>query len=301
MSALQINHRKGLLLCFSGGLLLSFDVPLLRLADTDAWTAMAYRGALVFVAIIAYWLFMQLRRIPAPPLVNGWAGFCVSLIYGLGSVLFMLAVHRTTTANLVFILAFTPMFAAVFSWLFLREKINTATLLAFLVAFGGISIIVYDGFGRGSVSGDIMALATAICMAAALTLTRWSGRDLSLSPALGQLLSAGFAVMVAAPAAVSSFHIGWLALNGLLVVPLALSLLALGPHYLPAPEVAMFFLLESVLAPLWVWLILFEHTSTASIVGGAIVITAIMAHSLWQLKYGSNATTGKQSRVEEWL
>ncbi len=286
MSTPATDHRKGLLLGFSGGLLLSFDVPLLRLAASDAWTAMAYRGAMVFIAIIAYWLFMRVRKIPVAPLINGWAGFCVSMIYGLGSILFMLAVHKTTTANLVFILAFTPMFAAVFSWAFLREKIGGATLLTFLVAFGGISIIVYDGVGRGSISGDVMALATAICMAAALTLSRWSGRDLSLSPALGQLVSVVFAVMVVAPAAVSTFHIGWLALNGLLVVPLALSLLALGPRYLPAPEVALFFLLESVLAPLWVWLIIFERPSNASLIGGTIVIGAILVHSLWQLRHG---------------
>jgi len=283
MSIPADDHRKGLTLGLTGGLLLSFDVPLLRLAETDAWTAMFYRGGMIFAAIFLYWCFMRASRRPVAPLINGWAGFLVSLIYAAGSIFFMLGVHETTTANLVFILAFTPMFAALFSWVFLGERIGGLTLLAFLIAFGGIMIIVWDGIGRGSVFGDVMALSTALCMAAALTLSRWSGRDLSLSPALGQVLSALFAFALVTPAALASFHVGWLMLNGLLIVPLALALLALAPRYLPAHEVAMFFLFESVLAPVWVWLILDEQASLTSLIGGAIVITAILAHSFWQL------------------
>ncbi len=286
MNLRATNHRKGLLLCLSGGLLLSFDVPLLRLARTDAWTAMAWRGAMIFIVIFLYWLIMRMLKRPVAPFVNGWPGLLVSAIYALGSVLFMLSVHKTTTANLVFILAFIPMFAALFSWVFLAEKISRSTLIAFVAALGGILIIVWDGMGRGNLPGDLMALAVAICMAAALTLTRWSGRDLSLSPAIGQFISSAFALIIVVPAALVTFDIGWLALNGMLVVPLALVFLALGPRYLPAPEVAMFFLLESVLAPIWVWMLLDEQTSTASLIGGAIVITAILAHSLWQLGHG---------------
>ncbi len=280
------NHRKGLLLCLSGGLLISFDVPLLRLARTDAWTAMVWRGAMIFAVIFLYWLIMRVLKRPVAPFINGWPGLLVSAIYALGSVLFMLAVHKTTTANLVFILAFIPMFAALFSRVFLAEKISRSTLIAFIAALGGILIIVRGGMGSGNLPGDLMALAVAICMAAALTLTRWSGRDLSLSPAIGQFISSAFALIIAVPAALYTFDIGWLALNGMLVVPLALVFLALGPRYLPAPEVAMFFLLESVLAPVWVWMLLDEQTSTASLIGGAIVITAILAHSLWQLGHG---------------
>ncbi len=279
------DHRKGVLLCFSGGMLLGFDVLLLRLSRTDAWTAMAWRGAMIFIVLFLFWLLMRALHRPVAPFINGWPGLLVSLLYGAGSVLFMLAVHRTTTANLVFLLAFMPMFAALFSWVFLSENISRSALLTLVAALAGIMIIVWDGMERGSLSGDLMALSVAICMAAALTLTRWCGRDLSLSPAMGQLVSSLFAMMIVIPAAPGAFAFGWLALNGLLVVPLALAFLALGPRYLPAPEVAMFFLLESVLAPFWVWLFLGEEASIASLIGGAIVITAILAHSLWQLKH----------------
>lgn len=284
-SDLRTDHRKGLVLTFAGGLLLSFDVPMLRLADSDAWTLTFVRGLMVFAAVCAYWAFRRFSGGYTPPLINGRVGALVALIYGLSNFMFMISVHETTTANLVFILAFMSMFAALLSWVFLGERISLPTGLTMAAALLGVGIIVGDGIGQGSAYGDLLALAVAFGMAAALTITRWSGLDLSLTPGTGHLLSSFLALLIATPVMLSPGQWWWIGLNGFLLIPLALGLLALGPRYLSAPEVAMFFLLETVLAPIWVWLILGERTSTASLVGGAIVITAIVAHSLWQLNH----------------
>lgn len=271
------------MLTFIGGLLISLDVPMLRLAASDAWTLTFVRGIIVFAAFGAYWLFRRLTSGYTPPLIHGWIGLCVSLIYGLSNFMFMMAVHETTTANLVFILAFMPMFAALLSWVFLGERIKFATGLAMAAALLGVGIIVWDGIGQGSMLGDMLALAVAFGMAAALTITRWSGLDLSLSPGAGHLLSSFLALLVATPVMLAPAQWAWISFNGFLVVPLALGFLALGPKYLSSPEVAMFFLLETVLAPIWVWLIFMERPSPLSFAGGIVVICAIIAHSAWQL------------------
>ncbi|PLX34876.1 MAG: EamA/RhaT family transporter [Hyphomicrobiales bacterium] len=282
-SDLRIDHRKGLLLTFAGGLLLSFDVPLLRLAASDAWTLTFVRGIMVFAAVLAYWGWRRMRGRGAPALIPGWAGFTVALIYGVSNFMFMAAVHLTTTANLVFILAFMSMFAALLSFVFLGERIALSTGLAMAAALSGVALIVGDGVGRGGLWGDLLAVGVAFGMAAALTLTRWSGRDMSLTPGPGHLFSSFLALFFAAPVMLEPAQWGWLGINGFFVVPLALGMLALGPRYISAPEVSMFFLLETVLAPIWVWLILDEHPSRMSLVGGTIVIAAIALHSLWQL------------------
>ena len=293
MTELRTDHRKGLVLTFIGGFLLSIDVPLLRLAASDAWTLTFIRGIMVFLAICAYWAFRRLSGKYVPRIVPGRIGFIVALIYGLSNFMFMVAVHETTTANLVFILAFMPMFAALLSWMFLGERISVSTGLAMAAALLGVAIIVWDGFGQSSALGDLLALAVAFGMAAALTITRWSGLDVSLTPGVGHLMSSFLALFVAVPVMLEPAQWGWLGINGFLLVPLALGLLALGPRYLSSPEVAMFFLLETVLAPVWVWLILNERPSQASLVGGTIVISAIVAHSLWQLSTSKKRTRQK--------
>jgi drug/metabolite transporter (DMT)-like permease len=76
---------------------------------------------------------------------------------------------------------------------------------------------------------------------------------------------------------------GWIIVNGLLVMPISFFCLAIGPKYISGPEVAMFYLLETVFAPVWVWMIFSEVPSVQSMVGGAILLTTLIAHSLWQL------------------
>ena len=86
----------------------------------------------------------------------------------------------------------------------------------------------------------------------------------------------------------------WILFNGAVVMPIAFFCLATGPRYITGPEVAMFYLLETVLAPVWVWLIFTEVPSRASMIGGSILIVTLVGHSLWQLQSGrrrrANAT-----------
>ncbi len=246
---------------------------------------MLLRSFLMAVAITLYWGIKKVLRQPVPPLVNGRYGWVVGGIYGCANITFTLAVFNTTTSNLVFILAFNAMVAAILSWIMLDERPAISTWITIGVTLAGVLLIVSDSMKTGSWVGDGLALATAAGMATALTLTRKSGKDLSMTPALGGYLSALVALPVVWSSgwAINTSGILYLLPNGLLVIPLAAGLLALGPSYISAPEVAMFFLLETVLTPIWVWIIFNEIPTPQSLIGGAIVITAIITHSLWQL------------------
>ena len=122
-------------------------------------------------------------------------------------------------------------------------------------------------------------------MAITLTAARWSGKSIMTSLAIGALVSACIAALWAQPATLPAVSWGWLAINALLIVPIAMALLIIGPRYLPASEVAMFFLLEVVLTPIWMWLIFGETPTSQALLGGALVFATLFAHSLWRLTW----------------
>jgi drug/metabolite transporter (DMT)-like permease len=285
MARSTTNHRTGQLITGFGGLALSLDIPLVRLANGDSWSILLLRCAATLAVALIVWSVWRFRSGKAPALIPGWAGLAVASLYGLCSIFFIVAVHETSTANLVFILAFTSMFAAILSWLFLGERPSRATLLTMAAMLVGILIIVGDGLGTGGMLGDLMALAAAFAIAGAITISRASGRDMGLASLVGvalPLVTAAIVLVVSgdAPTVASP---GWIILDGAIVIPAAFYCLALGPRYLSGPEVALFYLLETVLAPVWVWWIFTETPSRGSLVGGTILVAALTAHSIWQL------------------
>jgi drug/metabolite transporter (DMT)-like permease len=287
------QHQKGVLLTCFGGILFTFDIPLLRLAGGDAWTLTFCRGLLLALAITAWWYFWYRKRGEKVPFINGPAGLTVAVTNTLANLMFIAAVTMTTAANLVFILALNPILCAIIARIFLGEKLHPWTLTAVIASFLGVLIIGTDGFTTGALPGDLMAFGVALMTAIALTVIRKSGKNVVSSLAVGSFASALIASFWAAPLALSFSGWGWLGLNGLIVIPIASALIALGPRYLPAPEVAMFFLLDTLLAPIWIWMIFSELPTAASLAGGGIVVVTLMAHSLWRFR-----TSGLSPAIE---
>ena len=283
MAAAETNHAKGLTLTAIGGLALTVDIPLIKLASGDAWSILLVRCVATFFSALTIWLIWRAWARNVPPLVPGWAGVAVAALYGISSITFITAIYTTSTANTVFILAFNTMFAAILSWVFLKERPRPATFAAMAAMIFGVGVIVSDSVGSGNLFGDLMATCSAFLIATAITITRATGKDMGFTSLVSVLLPATVAAFMVAD---QGFRIDvpwWIIFNGAVIMPLAFFCLATGPKYISGPEVAMFYLLETVLAPVWVWLIFSEAPTTRSLVGGVILIGALVAHSLWQL------------------
>lgn len=278
------DHSKGLLLAAVGGLTLTVDIPFLRLADGETWSVMMIRSVIVVATVLAFVAIIRATGRPAPKLVPGVQGWIVAALYGISTVVFMIAVFNTTTANLVFILAFNPMFAALLSWIFLGERPRGVTLLAMIIMTVGVLVIVHEGLGAGHFFGDMMALGASLSIAAAIVMTRASGKDMGFTPMVGAALPAIVAAFVVAQQGYSVSQPWWLLINGAIIIPVSFFGLAAAPKFIPGAEVAMFYLLETVLAPIWVWMIFAEVPSRQSAIGGAILIVTLICHSLWQLR-----------------
>lgn len=279
------DHRRGLLLTAIGAVLFTFDVPLIRLAASDKWTLMFVRGLLLFLAMTVLWLIFQRGWRGGVTYISGAGGIIAAISSALANLMFLAAITETTAANLVFIIALNPVICAVLAWIVLRERVPWQTWIAIVLALTGVGIIVWNGLTVGTFQGDLLAFGVATCMAITLTAARWSGKNIMTSLAIGALISACISAFWAQPAALPAASWGWLALNALLVVPIAMALLALGPRYLPAAEVAMFFLLELILTPFWMWLVFDELPTLQALSGGALIFATLLGHSLWRLNW----------------
>ncbi|MCO5059555.1 MAG: DMT family transporter [Rhizobiaceae bacterium] len=286
MATTDDNYARGLLLTAIGGLALTADIPLIKLADGEPWSILMLRGVTTFVVAIAVWLIWRAASDKAPQLIPGKSGLLVAALYGATSLTFIIAVYNTSTANLVFILAFNTMFAALLSWMFLRQRPRPVTFAAMAAMILGIGIIVGDSIGSGTLFGDFMAGLSAFMVAAAITVTRATGRDMGFAALVAVIIPAAVAAVMVLRTGFDVAEPWWIIFNGAVVMPISFFCLATGPKYISGPEVAMFYLLETVLAPIWVWLIFAERPTTQSLIGGAILIAALVAHSLWQLLEG---------------
>jgi drug/metabolite transporter (DMT)-like permease len=278
------HYAKGALVTFLGVLIISPDTLLIRLISADQWTTLFWRGLLPGLVI-----FLGLALIHGRDLTNrihavGKPGIWIAVVFGSGSIFFMLAVINTTVANVLFIISISPLFSALISKFVLHNEISNKTWIAIAAALTGISVIAWGSFTTmdgSSLVGDLMAVMAAICMSITFTIIH-QYRDIDMIPAMGgaNLFAAIIVLPLADPFSVSGQDILWIGLLGLLVIPISFTLLTIGPRYLPAPEVGLFLLLEAVLGPYWVWIVINEHPGDMTVIGGAVVLGTLLMLNL---------------------
>jgi drug/metabolite transporter (DMT)-like permease len=144
----------------------------------------------------------------------------------------------------------------------------------------------------GHFLGDLSALCAAMTIALAVTLSRLSGRDMGFAALISAVIPALVAgILVLSQGGLHMAAPGWTVLNGLALVPTAFYCLALAPVYISGPTVGMFYLLETIFAPVWVWMIFKEVPSSQTLIGGGILLSALIAHSVWELNEERRART----------
>ena len=281
------DHAKGLAITGMGVLVLSPDALLLRLLTVDAWTTVFWRGLLMFLAMTVALAAWHRGRAWRPFRAVGRWGLLSSVFHGISATGFVYSIHSTEVAHTLVIIAATPLFAAVISRIFLHERVAPETWIATVLVIAGIALVVAESLGRGTLAGDLAAFVVVLAQGANFTTLRYR-KNINMVPAtaLGGLWSA-LAVLVlglAAPASLSGPDIPIMALLGLVVVPLAFGLITIGPRYITAPEVGLLFLVETILGPLWVWLVLGEAVGLLALIGGAMVLSTLAVYFTLRLR-----------------
>jgi drug/metabolite transporter (DMT)-like permease len=282
---LRSDYRKGFWLTLAGVLIFTPDALLIRLADVEFFTLVVYRCTIAgLLMLVGYSLYCG-RDFVRHILMIGFWGLVVAVLEGAASWTFYLALERTPVANVLVIFASTPLIAALLTRIFLDDVIERPTWLAICSAGLGLVIVASGGVTTGNWLGDLLALINAVVIAGVYTVVR-RRRDLNMIPAAG--LGLLLAALVASPFAQFpglGLH-QWLILviGASVVLPVALALVTLGPRYLPAPEVAMLTLLETIIGPVWVWLVIGEAPGIRTLLGGSVVVAALFCHALWRFR-----------------
>jgi drug/metabolite transporter (DMT)-like permease len=247
-----------------------------RQLTLDTSTQVFGRAAFAAAALLAYVAVVERGRMVEAFRSIGVAGLAVAVCVAVASGSFIAALNHTSVARVLFILALAPVVAALLARVTLGEPITRRTALAMALALVGVALMLGSP-GEGSLAGDGLAFLVALSFATMIVITRWR-RDVSMAPAtcLSQAILVVAFLPLASPGEISSGDVGWLAALGIGQIGLGFALLTVGARLIPAAQVGLITLLEVVLGPLWVWLALDERPSTYTLVGGAIVIVAIV-------------------------
>jgi len=299
MTALS-TYAKGVLIAGTGGIVLSFEAVLVRLLDITPWTILAWRGVLMAVSLVVlFWLFWARgwRLLSALTAGGRWA-LLAGVLFAIDNVLFIVALSTTSVANTLFILSAAPALSGLLSLLFLGERPTPQLWIVIGVVMAGVAVIVSGGIGPGGdPRGDLAALGAALAIAGTLVVIRRSRGIVMLpSMALGSLLAAIFAAPLAALASPDASDVALLGVIGLVVAPVAFGCISLGPRYLPAPEVSLLMRLETVLGPVWALIVLGEVPAVSTVVGGVVIVVAIVAHSVLTIRRAPGPTVADPER-----
>jgi drug/metabolite transporter (DMT)-like permease len=250
-----------------------------RQLTLDTSTQVFGRAVFAGVALLAYVAIVERGRVPQALRSVGWAGVAVALCVATASASFIAALNHASVARVLFILALSPMFAAALARVTLGEPITRRTVLAMMLALAGVSVMLGTP-GEGSLAGDGFSVLAALAFAVMVVITRWR-HDVSMAPAtcLSQWILVGAFWPFASSGAIGGGDVFWLAALGIGQIGLGFALLTVGARLIPAAQVGLITLLEVVLGPLWVWLALAERPSSLTLVGGAIVIVAIVVQT----------------------
>ena len=276
------DRGKGILMSIAGVFVLSPDSLLIRLAALDDYTLIFYRGLLpVFSISLVLWFYYRRDFIPALLRIGRW-GLLNGLLFATVNISFISAIQRTTVANTLLFLSSAPIFAALLSLLVLRENQRPRTWLIIGLSLSSIFIIGWGSYGSQGLAGDLLAIACAIATAASAVLVRYRKHvDLVPSVILGSLLTAAYAWLQSPQLEVSTTQFVYVSIIGFVLVPFAFIVLTIAPRYANSAEVQLVYLLESILGPLWVWLVIRETPSLNTIIGGSMLLVSVawFAHS----------------------
>jgi drug/metabolite transporter (DMT)-like permease len=272
-------HRIGVALVTASAVAWSTAGFFTRLITVDTWTLLFWRGVFggLFLAGVVLWQqrWHTLRAIRSMGLPGWW----VALLATIAMVSYLSALRLTAVADVMIIYATVPFLVAALAWLVMRERASRPTLVASVVAAAGVAVMLGGSPLAGNPWGDVLALVMALAYAAMLVVLRWHRRVPMLPAAcLSALLGAAVSVPFVAPVSVGSLDLFYLMLFGVAQMGLGLLLLTIGSRLIPAAENALIGTIDTPLSPLWVWLAFGEVPTVAALVGGTIVLAAVVGH-----------------------
>lgn len=277
------TYRRGAVLILVTATLWSTAGLLVGAVTVDAWSILFWRSAFAFGFLLVYLALTDRRPIWLSLRYLGWPGLVAAVCFAVSMICFILALSLTTVATVMVLAGCSPFMAAIAAWALMGERMSVVTLASVLLALGGVVVMVAGLDARSDLIGILLAAAMTVGFAGVIVLAR-RYRALSMTPAmcLAAALTALVSLIMAPTIAVTGPELGLLAVFGIGQMGIALVTFTAGARLIPAADVGLLSMLELVLAPFWTWLAYSETVDTPTLIGGAIVIAAIVLQTLWQ-------------------
>lgn len=280
------QRRLGMAMIAGAALMWSTAGLFARALDLDLWTTQWARAGFGALFLIAYGLWeLRHRSILREILALGPAGLAIVPLSALGMFSYVAGLQLTTVANVMIVYATTPFVAAAMARIWLGEKVTRRTVLASALAATGVIVMVVGSPAGADLMGSFMIFVMVVTFSAIICLARRLP-TVSMTPvnALAALLCSAVCFPLATPSVLSLHDVVLLAGFGLVTLCLALVLFMRGARWVPSAEAGLISLLDTVVAPILVWMVFAETPSRAALLGGFIVLCAVLWHMIGRLR-----------------
>ena len=279
------NQHKGSLLAFVAVMLITPDSIFIRLSNIETWGMLFYRGAIPFVVVLIGLIFFYKKNLFKALVGIGYPGIFYVISFSISNITFIISIQNTNVANTLVMIAMAPMLSAILGSIFLKEVPDHKTWIAIIITLISVTYIFYDSIEMGNFYGDLFGLITAFGLACNAVIARYAkSRDLVPSAAIGKLFVAVFALFFVDSYSLEGSDLIIVPLMCVMCVAIPFVLVTIAPRFIPAEEVNLFFLLETIIGPFWVWMVIKEQPSIETIQGGVVIILTIAIHSFLKLK-----------------
>ena len=279
------NQHKGSLLAFVAVMLITPDSIFIRLSNIETWGMLFYRGAIPFVVVLIGLIFFYKNNLLKALVGIGYPGIFYVISFSICNITFIISIQNTNVANTLVMIAMAPMLSAILGSIFLKEIPDRKTWIAIIITLVSVTYIFYDSIEMGNFYGDLFGLITAFGLACNAVIARYAkNRDLVPSAVIGKLCVAVFALFFVDSFSLEGTDLIIVPLMCVMCVAIPFVLVTIAPRFIPAEEVNLFFLLETIIGPFWVWMVIKEQPSIETITGGAVIIFTIAVHSYLKLK-----------------
>ena len=279
------DQQKGSLLAFVAVIFITPDTLFIRLANVDTWSLVFYRGMIPFFTVLIGMLIIYKYEFFKMLFTSGHHGLIYIVTFSITNIAFVVSIQNTNVANTLVMIAMAPMLSAILGALFLKEMPDSKTWVAITITFIAAVYIFYDSLQLGSFYGDILGFVTALGLAVgAVTIRSAKKKNLVPAAVIGKLIVALFAMFFIESYVLADLDLFIVPLMCIMCVAIPFVLVTIAPRFIPAEEVNLFFLLETIIGPFWVWMIIKEQPSIETIQGGVVIILTIAIHSFLKLK-----------------
>ena len=279
------DQQKGSLLAFIAVIFITPDSLFIRLSNVDTWGLVFYRGIIPFFTVFLGMLIIYKLNFFKILMSSGYHGLIYVGTFSITNITFVVSIQNTNVANTLVMIATAPMLSAILGAIFLKEPPDKKTWISIIITFIAIIYIFSDSLKLGNFYGDILGFITAIGLAVgAVTIRSAKSKNLVPAAVVGKLFVATFALFFIESFVLENKDLIIVPLMCILCVAIPFVLVTIAPRFIPAAEVNLFFLLETIIGPIWVWMIIKEQPSVETLYGGAVIIITIATHSFLKLR-----------------